>query len=663
MRVLLVPPKENYPDPDPVVSLVSQGFAYLAAALRQAGHEVFGRNLNYVRREGSARETLQEELRRTAAECQPELVGFGGLSANYLFVRDAIELWRNIAPDVPIVCGGGLVSADREFVFERFRPDFAIVGEAEETLLELVALLKRGGDPAEISGLLYCNDGEMTFTGEPSCIADLDSLPFPDYEPFAIDTYLNLCNQRDNHFHARTQTNPRIFPVSASRSCPFHCTFCYHPVGRYRKRSPEKVLEEIAYFHEKYHFNVLKLYDEMLGSHKEDVRTIAEGIRNLNLDFDWTCSMRVPDANLETLKLLKATRCIHVGYGFESAADEVLESMRKRTRVSEIQRAIGLTEQAGVGVQGNFIYGDVAETERSIRKTHGFFLTHCRDHIVHNDFIIPYPGSSLFEHCLRTGVITDKDHYYETIHTRPAYNMTSLTDEKYHELLDAIIGNWYQGYESAELLSFRKVEYVSAHEREILGLRRRLYDVRIRCPHCGRAVPYRFPIADDTSTAAGLLEAIQPIVCFCPRCHKRSVLAMLAAFGLQEAYHRYLAEVDQLAEQATPVAIVPVIGHVQTMVHRYYGLRPGTLNVECVLTVGSFNPEDRPPYPTVECNKKNLRRLRKMGADLLVLPHPDYQVIVGLLRDYGIDQQHVHRLDLAGAIVPKPRPKKKPTTQ
>ena len=46
MRVLLVPPKSNYPDLKPSLDILGQGLPYIAGALKEAGHNVFGLNLN-----------------------------------------------------------------------------------------------------------------------------------------------------------------------------------------------------------------------------------------------------------------------------------------------------------------------------------------------------------------------------------------------------------------------------------------------------------------------------------------------------------------------------------------------------------------------------------------------------------------------------------------
>ena len=130
MRVLLVPQKSNYPDPSPCMHIIGQGFPYIAASLKAAGHDIFVANLNYRWCPDTAAAALEETLREAIAEYQPDLIGIGGLSADYPFVKDAIRFGRKIAPDTPIVCGGGIMTYDPEFIFKDLRPDFGVVGEA-----------------------------------------------------------------------------------------------------------------------------------------------------------------------------------------------------------------------------------------------------------------------------------------------------------------------------------------------------------------------------------------------------------------------------------------------------------------------------------------------------------------------------------------------------
>ena len=84
-----------------------------------------------------------------------------------------------------------------------------------------------------------------------------------------------------------------------------------------------------------------------------------------------------------------------------------------------------MTELAGIGVQANFIYGDPAETEETVAKTIGFYKKNCLDHIVHNDYIMPYPEVQ-FLMLQRKRFDLVQPTILQTLHLRPRYNITEM---------------------------------------------------------------------------------------------------------------------------------------------------------------------------------------------------------------------------------------------
>jgi anaerobic magnesium-protoporphyrin IX monomethyl ester cyclase len=500
MRVMLIPPRSNYPYTGICLDHMPQSFPYLAAVLRSAEHSVSGVNLNFENNPN-----ILKRLSDAVEKYQPQVIGVGGLSADYLFVRDTIRQIRRINIDIPIILGGGLITADAKFIFHQLEPDVAVIGEGEKTILELIGCLERNDDLNDVKGIAFRKNGKLCFTKPRALIDNLDEIPFPDYSPFDIETYLNLVNQNDNYFHARTRIDPRLLPISGARGCPFQCTFCWHATGRrYRKRSINSIIDEIGHMYDLYHPNIYKLYDEIFSTDEHRVRELCQKIKDIKLDFDWSCSMRVCDVNPSLLKEMKSAGCIHIGYGFESASQSVLESMGKHILVEQIRNAIEWTEQAGIGVQGNFIFGDTSETADSIRETWDFYLKHCTKHIVHLDYITAYPGSTIFKNGLTDGVISNKLWYYENIHTRPRINMTNLPYEEFRGLIEPIVSSIFTDIETVDL--FRHEISVSND----FDPKRMNHSIQLICPHCERKVNYLLP-----------LENSERKILFCSKCHRR----------------------------------------------------------------------------------------------------------------------------------------------
>ncbi|MDO8568159.1 MAG: cobalamin-dependent protein, partial [Dehalococcoidales bacterium] len=287
MRVLLIPPKNNYPDPMPRVDIFGQGFPYIAGALKKAGHEVFGINLSDQWCGLSAPNKLAASIEKAVKEYQPDFVGVGGLSGDYAFVRDAIRFTRKAAPHTPVVCGGGIVTYDREYIFANLHPDFAVSGEAEDTIAPLADCLAGKGDIKTLPNIARWENSQPVYNPCEYSSTRLEDLPLPDYRPFDYGRFLESFNQTDV-FYAHMRRHPRIMPISIGRSCPFHCTFCVHShtAGpRYRQRSIDSAMAEIAHFYDKYHFNILFVYDELFSVKKERVIEFCAKIKKLKADL------------------------------------------------------------------------------------------------------------------------------------------------------------------------------------------------------------------------------------------------------------------------------------------------------------------------------------------------------------------------------------------
>lgn len=549
MRILLIPPKNNYPSPWPNTTGFGQAMPYLAASLKSAGHDVFGLNLNHQWCHGSAPLTLETSIRKAVELYQPQLIGVGGLAPDYLFVRDAVLFSRRIAPDTPIVMGGGLVTYDPEFVFDNLKPDFAIKGEGEDSLVLLVGYIERGGDISKIPGLVYRNK-EETCINRTEPPQNLDLIPFPDYAPFDIKTYLDK-NNHVNNFLTHTRDNPRILPITTGRSCPHKCTFCCHEhASTYRLRSMDNIMDEVSAFYEKYQFNILYIHDELLDVRAnrafEFFNRIKQLKNDMNADFDIGCYLRVNDADSHLLSLMKEAGVTFIGYGLESGSDKVLKSMRKGSTVAKIVKALELTEKANIGIHANFIFGDVSETSETIKETIDFYHKYCSRHTVPFHYITPYPGSEIFDYCTKKQLINDRETYYKTIaFSKCGVNMTGMADEEFYDHTRPVtMHDNYNGY-NASIVSFEKADIETCDDDFPFELRRSFYKISLICPHCDGNVHHIYPLRIDLGSQFSFNHS-------CPNCHRRYAIDLtswvkpdlvcdnsLATLFLEKPYSQY----------------------------------------------------------------------------------------------------------------------------
>lgn len=541
MRVLLVLPKNNYPSPSPDIDF-GQGMPYLAGALKAAGHEVYGINISHRWCHGSAPLALEAALKSAIQKHQPQLIGVGGMAPDYLFLRDSIFFARKISPDIPIVLGGGIVTYDSEYIFSELLPDFAIAGEGEIAIVQLSDWLEGKGELQTISSLIY-RKGNKVVSNEIRYFKNLDELPFPDYEPFEFEAYLSL-NHHTNNYLTHTRCFPRIMPLSTGRSCQFRCTFCSKST-EYRARSVDHAVKEIAHFYEKYKFNILYINDELFLNKAKRVSEFCQKInalkRDMSADFDWVCYSRVNDVNSELLQEINEAGCQAIGYGFESASNDVLKSMKKGTTVEQISRALQLTKKAGLGMFANFILGDVAETPTTLKETFDFFDRHCRDFAIFFYYVTPYPGSEIFQYCLDRKLITDKRKYYEEVASNKGYvNMTRMSDEAFRKLTEPIMSDIVNG-KPASVFSCKRTNTSTCDQGAPFELRRIFYKIMIICPHCTFQNDYVYPLG----SRAGILA--RSFLHFCPSCHKKITIHLkhddLKTELSEDAYARFYRDI------------------------------------------------------------------------------------------------------------------------
>lgn len=535
MKILLVIPVSNYPDVHP--SFLSNtdfpvGFAYLAGALKQAGHRVFGLNPNNDVRFDSARELLKERLIKALLEVNPYLIGLGGLSTDIQFIMDAIGIIRSVRPHIPIVCGGGIISNDADFIFNLLQPDFCIIGDAEQAIVQLASMLERGEALFDlIPNFGYWLQGKAVFSSCKADVTDINSYPFPDYEPFDIENMLGNHSLVTRYQYRYTRSYPIPMTLVAARGCPFRCSFCVHNDGkRYRYRSIQNIMDEIKMLNENYHFNILIILDELFAVHKDRLNqfsmAIMQGREQYGWDFDWSFQTHA-SANLDyaTLQLAKQAGCFFFSYGIESASPTVLASMNKRTEPGQIEAAIKLAEQVKVGFGGNFIFGDPAETFKTAAESLEFYKQHCRYSHVNIGTVHPYPGSRLFEYCLEQGIIANKSEYYDSI-DQIAYNMTGLEHDDWIRLMTGIQEFTGQcGIPVVEASTARQDPNAVPGERYGNG-DKTPWELTFCCPHCYDPIYTRMLLAD-----ADIQDQGAHFVTGCPSCHKRFVVRVTADFS------------------------------------------------------------------------------------------------------------------------------------
>jgi anaerobic magnesium-protoporphyrin IX monomethyl ester cyclase len=451
------------------------GLAYISAILKHNGFSVHVLNLNHVA--GSLGDLITDWIEHNDID----VLCIGGLCVHYPHIREILTHAKTAKPGIITIAGGGLITAEPELMIENLPLDFGIIGEGETTIIQIAQALDAGSDPADIPGVIYSRNNTIVKTSERAVIDDLGQIPFPDYDGFGIDFYLDHQLPSDGYY-MYPYDKPRMLPIISSRSCPYNCTFCFHPLGqKYRRRPLDNFFDELHLLIDKYRINLLAVIDETLAASKGRVKDFCQLIKSCNIK--WMTQLRVTAVDEEILEMLKDAGCYYISYGIESACNEILKSMKKFITLSDIEKALELTQKYQIGIQGNFLFSDREETFETVCRTVDWWLKHPQYHI-HLNTLVPYPGSDDYQYCIKKGIILNRLKYIED--GCPVFNFSRMTAQEYTKVYSFL----YDTRINAKYLHLAEV--LAVEQAGISPVRCcELVTLTFRCCQCGQINTYR----------------------------------------------------------------------------------------------------------------------------------------------------------------------------
>jgi len=376
-------------------TMPSLGLAGLAAILRDAGFAV------------AVVDAPSRQLGFAAAAAEidgfaPDAVGMTAFTPSIHNAATLAGLLKEWHPERPIVLGGPHLSALPADTLRRFAAfDLGVVGEADDTIVPVFRLALDGGRPGDLPGLVCRNGGEPAETPRAAPIRDLDRLPFPAWD---------LLPGFPGRVRPAAHTYRRLPAATlfTARGCPELCVFCDRSVfgNAVRSFSAEYVVDQMGLLVRRFGIRDLTIYDDIFPLAKPRLLRVCELIREKGLDLTWSCNSRVNYADPESLRAMKAAGCWQIGYGIESGDQEILDRIAKRTKLSDIERAARLTDEAGIRVKGFFMMGLPGETEETVRRTIDFA---CRLPLsdYQTCFFTPLPGTAVTADLPRWGTLDD----------------------------------------------------------------------------------------------------------------------------------------------------------------------------------------------------------------------------------------------------------------
>ncbi len=325
-----------------------------------------------------------------------------GITAMTLSISRAAEIASQIKKHIPqivIILGGVHVTALPEETMQRYPYfDFAVLGEGEKTLIELLSALKFKKDIKNIQGIIYRNkNNELIKTLPQPLMQNLDELPFPAFD--LLYGYPDLYRPAILKF----KHTPSIM-LSTSRGCPYKCIFCDSAVlnDTYRTYSIDYIINLIKHLKKNYNIKDINFQDDTLTISHKRINEFCDKIYEENIS--WSCQARVDTVNPELLLKMKNSGCWSIAYGIESGNQEILDIIKKGITLEQIQNAVHWANEIGLETIGFLMIGNPKETPQTIQKTIDFVCSLSLTYIL-PWFFTPFPGTTSFNTATEYGTI------------------------------------------------------------------------------------------------------------------------------------------------------------------------------------------------------------------------------------------------------------------
>jgi len=361
------------------------GLGYIASYLKQHNISVDLVDCTFL-----SQEKALEKVRRS----NPKIIGIYSM---FSMKHQALQMAKLLREDCELlVAGGPLPTLNPEEFLRCF--DVVVVGEGEETMLELVSRVEKNADFSGVKGIAYKKQGKIKLNPPRELIQNLDSIPFPAREHFDNQAYKD---------HYSKKFGYTITSMITSRGCPFNCDFCSQPIfgNRFRTRSPTNIVDEIETV---LHLGYERIWfaDDCFTLNRRRLINICDEILRRDIKIEWECLSRVDTIDREMAEKMKKAGCIRVFFGIESGNDKVLALMKKKVTTKQAKRAVYTAKLSGIQVGAFFILGYPGETDETILDTVRFASSLPLDYL---SFTLPYPipGTPLYERVKNRMVMDD----------------------------------------------------------------------------------------------------------------------------------------------------------------------------------------------------------------------------------------------------------------
>ena len=392
MKVLLVSANRERV-PYPVAPL---GLLYLAETLKKDNFQVSILDLCFSN-------NLSEDIKGAVERFSPDIIGLSIRNVDNLsypgvtsYLPDIKNMVSSIkrSSKAPIILGGSAFSLFPEEILRYMGCDIGIMGEGEHALVKLAKMIKNEKkDFKTIDNIIY-KSGEEVHRSK-------------------------IAHDDDNNFIVkRVLINNALYSkyggmgnIQTKRGCQFNCSYCTYPLlegKKYRLRSPEIIVEEIALAQKEHNINHFFFVDSVFNYPKEHAQEICESIIAKNLSITWSCFASPAHTSKKLLAVMKKAGCTNIEFGTDALSPETLCGLQKSFSVDDVFLVSELCREIGIKCAHYVIFGGPGETQATLQQTFKNVEQLKCNAVIAMVGIRIYPGTKLQSVSVAEGII-DKD--------------------------------------------------------------------------------------------------------------------------------------------------------------------------------------------------------------------------------------------------------------
>ncbi len=376
------------------------GVSYIAAAAREAGHEVSGLDLMYS-------DNHLAEVAGQVRSFRPDCIGLAirnidnqDMHTSEFYLPQVKEIVDAIKSETgaPIILGGAGFTIFPLECLEYLDLQMGIVGEGERSFIELLKRLESDVEVEETPGLAMRRDG-TGIKNPPGPHAWPGIIPLPDRDIFEVEPY--------NYIPGKGP--PRMANLQARRGCHLHCIYCTSPrvEGKLmRVRDARSVAGELASL-ERDHGSRNAIFVDSLFNYPIDYTAgLCREIAARSLSIKWHCNLNPLYCQPELLRLLREAGCASLSLGNESGSEDILQSLKKGFSKDDVVRSITQAKQLGFYLNCFLLLGGPGENEETVRESVELMSELEVDAVRVTVGVRIYPDCELYDIALRDGFIS-----------------------------------------------------------------------------------------------------------------------------------------------------------------------------------------------------------------------------------------------------------------